>query len=248
MGALRVGRLRFGFHGLLGVSCLATVLHARCTGRGVASAVLATTLLALTSTGQLKHAPVSTTIMPGVVAPHREAFARTIALMLYYNVRISWLMGWLDNEVAYALLLVGAVAWLAPKPSALRNGNTLIFGVPIWVGVCGDAGFQFAALVSGDAGFSFATTVTVPFLLMTHLVTLIVAFAFTLAFRGYLSTTAVYAASAGLVAFILVSSAYEEMALGVLAGSLVSLALYRVSTTEPSDSRRAGEAPVPPPR
>jgi hypothetical protein len=36
----------------------------------------------------------------------------------------------------------------------------------------------------------------------------------------------------------------------VLAGSLVALALYRVSTTGPSkhQDRRAGEAPVPPPR
>jgi hypothetical protein len=134
MGALRLGRLRFGFHGLLGSACLALVLHARwsLSGRSVACAVLATTLLALTSTTQLKHAPVSTTIMPGVVAPHREAFARTIALMLYYNVRICWLQRWLDSDVVYALLLVGAVAWREPAQATARkpgHANRLGSGV-----------------------------------------------------------------------------------------------------------------------
>jgi hypothetical protein len=104
----RVGKLRFGFHGSVGIlalvfTTLATYLYYcqeqqqqqddRPTTRiailifvisQVLNAVLATQAASL-----LPQVPDWTEIMPGIVAPHKEAFRRTMAVLHYLVARVT---------------------------------------------------------------------------------------------------------------------------------------------------------------
>ena len=101
----RLGRLRFGAHGLMGCTSLVLTLwtmkvldataessHGSLNPSTVALVLANQALLAgLAShaTTLLPQVPPFTTIVPGlIVAPHKEAFQRTISIMLYLNCRI----------------------------------------------------------------------------------------------------------------------------------------------------------------
>ena len=96
---MRIGRLQMGsrpwHHGLLGAASLLLTGAAVATERRwlQLASVAATTPLALGSTRLLSHAPEFTAIARGIVAPHREAYKRTIAVVLYINVRLLWALG-----------------------------------------------------------------------------------------------------------------------------------------------------------
>ena len=171
---MKVGRLRFEAHGFLGVASLALVAYALARPSSpsrVAASVVATTLLACGSLSLIATAPLNTTIAPGVDAPHRAAFSRTIAVCLYINLRLAWAHGWWDDllqwggaaggvasprpplsaRCAYGACVLAWATWLAPR-HALANGNTWIFVVPIFAGVGADAAHQLLSL-GVEAGF-----------------------------------------------------------------------------------------------
>jgi hypothetical protein len=198
----KVGRLRFGLHGILGV--VATILNVVAlanTGNPtyICSLVVTTSLLAFDARSLISQVPEKTRITAWIVAPHREAFQRTIAILHYVNLRICREMQWLPatdpyyNAVYFSLV---AFCWtlFLPIGSDFSNGNTWIFVIPMFAGVSFDAWQQ---------ALGGKTFVTLSFLLCTQLSALTIAFVFTLAFRAYVDIKAIYALSAICVAGLL---------------------------------------------
>ena len=148
----------------------------------------------------LGHAPEKTVIARGIVAPHREAYKRAIGVVLYVNVRLAWacdLLGARFYGVACALL----AAKLTPT-KAFDNGNTFVFVVPIFCGVGLDAVRQLRCIVGQECAWN-AEVATLRTVAAVQFVALLVSFAFTLGFRGYIRLARLYAVSAGAVAGIL---------------------------------------------
>lgn len=211
----------FGFHGSLGIAC--AVLHVVALSltsppRHVVVACVATsTTLALHARSLVAHAPLRTVIAKGVVAPHREAFKRTIAMMLYVNLRICKQAGILpQRRWLYETLLLLGVAQFIPTKN-LSNGNTWVFVVPMFVGASLDAFWQLL-----DAP---TTRVTLRFLLSTQLGALCLSFAFTLAFRKILDAFWVYTWAAACVVGRFARLASGSGTLGLIASATVSATL-----------------------
>ncbi|KAJ1403483.1 hypothetical protein B484DRAFT_338418 [Ochromonadaceae sp. CCMP2298] len=198
----KMGRLRFGLHGILGV--IATILNVVAlvnTGNStyICSLVVTTSLLALDARSLIAQVPEKTRINAWIVAPHREAFQRTIAILHYVNLRICRQLQWLPAtdpyyNAAYFSLMAFCWTLFLPIGSDFSNGNTWIFVIPMFTGVTIDAWQQ---------AFGGETFVTLNFLLTTQLSALTIAFVFTLAFRQYVNIKAVYALSAICVAALL---------------------------------------------
>lgn len=229
--AMRIGRLVFGtrpwHHGLLGSASLGATLLAVATLRPflIAASIALTTGLALGAIPLRAKAPRSTAIARGVVAPHREAYARTIAVCLYVNFRLAFAMGWLPTG-AYRCVVAAFVAWLVPR-RGFGNLNTWIFVVPIFLGIGADAAHQFSA-----AGSAWNENIDARLLLGVQTVVLCVAFGFTLAFRGYCDLVRLYAASAGALAGVVaVVAAYRRSAAVVAAA--VALGIDRWCAANP---------------
>jgi hypothetical protein len=148
----------------------------------------------------LQQVPHSTQIFPGVVAPHREAFLRTAWMMQYLAARIIIKCVPQSNNVFTAaqydyfdaILAPIILAWrgypLVPKFYSTNwcNGNTWIFVVPMFVGVCADAYQQYR----------YNDVVDTVHLLTVELSGLLMAFAFTLGFRQYIPMSVVYVGAA----------------------------------------------------
>ena len=168
-------------HGFLGSFSLAVTTGAVVSrdSRLILLTILATTPLSLNSMTLLGHAPPFTAIARGIVAPHREAYKRTIAVALYINVRLVFAMGWWPSSLGagYGVAVALWAAWLCPRTS-FDNGNTFIFVAPIFGGVAWDAGHQLACLGSGSCAWN-AEVATVGTLLGAQVATLVVAFSFT---------------------------------------------------------------------
>lgn len=215
----QVASLRFGVHGIGGI--LSVLLTEVCRSRQqpsprsddddtspsfgdllllISSQVLDFALV-YHANGLLPQVPSQTAIVPWIVAPHREAFRRTIGMMQYLVVRILCrvLCQRLRN-IDTTLALVGTCACLAVpyarlvpwtllrgspdnrRQHLLGNGNTWIFVLPIWLGTTGDL---WQMIRWGDV-------ISVRQLLQVELVGLGLAFGFTLAFRNVVPMWLVY--------------------------------------------------------
>ena len=192
-----LGALRFGFHGIGGIVCVALTLAAFHHHQAILLhwiSQVVNGILATHATTLLSQVPARTAIIPGwIVAPHKEAFKRTIGMMQYLVVRIvcSKLLG-LSPVAAFAAVTVPYLLSLVPNRNTFRrgsldNGNTWIFVLPIWVGTTAD---MMVLFWYGDQLISLQQ------LLQVELVGLGLAFGFTLAFRNYLPMPFVYAMAA----------------------------------------------------
>ena len=151
---LRIGRLNFGTrpwsHGLLGcMSFCITALSLLLPHRWLkVASIFFTTPLAFGSIPLLGHAPKFTPIARGIVAPHREAYKRTISVILYINVRLLFALNfWPLSSTLYGATVAVWAACLFPR-GAYHNGNTFIFAMPIFLGIGWDAHWQLRCLFS----------------------------------------------------------------------------------------------------
>lgn len=155
----------------------------------------------------LKSSPYSN-ILPGIRAPHKEAFRRTISVLHYTVTRIATkqlllFVQLLHNQHYYRTTTLQAVSvtllvwrWWPLVPSFstadLVNGNTWIFVMPIFIGVTGDLWQVLSSLLLHQQN----DIVSFRQILQVQWIAQIIAFAFTLAFRNYLSMPWVYLGSA----------------------------------------------------
>jgi len=145
----------------------------------------------------LPQVPNQTAILPWIVAPHKEAFRRTIGVMQYLVVRILCKVVCQTWQVHETITLCGTccclalpyarlVPWTLFSHGNLGNGNTWIFVLPIWFGTTGDL---WQMVQWGDL-------ISVSQLLHVELVGLGLAFGFTLAFRNIVPMPIVYSVAA----------------------------------------------------
>jgi hypothetical protein len=216
-----LGRLRVGFHAICATCALIVTVVAVLlpTWRPVVLlSVLLNSLTARDASTLLPQVPLKTEIVPGrIVAPHREAFKRTMAVMHYANLRI--LEKLYDNgsteewkstpptmttttlaRTYYASCWALGWYWFAPTRSDVRNGNTWIFVVPMFAAVITDVPAQLVGKHRGGT----AAMMQLEHYLLIELSALIIAFGFTLAFRGYVSVPRIYFGSALCVAGLFV--------------------------------------------
>jgi hypothetical protein len=196
---LRWGSLRFGFHGIWAI--LTFVVTTICFVSGnkfyLWPSMIGNQVLALHAYSLLDQVPRSTTICRGFVAPHQEAFKRTIAMMNYTNLRLA--QPWIPSAIYYPL---SALSWwqFAPLHSDFRNGNTWIFVVPMFFGVSLD--MTQSLVMKHYCGLSSSSLVSWRWLLGVHMSAMSMAFAFTLSFRGMISIQRIYFGAAFFVALL----------------------------------------------
>lgn len=217
-------RLRFGFHGVCAslalcvtAAALSVLLWSSTTETNksnttrinllVYASVLFNTITAFQARQLLDQVPLETEIVPGVVAPHREAFKRTMSMMHYANLRILGCM-WLSssNSIYKLFLAVFIYIHFVPRGATLDNGNTWIFVIPMCIGTTVDF-CQYVFLPNGLA--------SVVHYLLIEWCSLVIAFFFTLAFRGYFTVFIIYIVSALVVATLFGGGLY------VIASSIV---------------------------
>jgi hypothetical protein len=188
------GKLRFGHHGILATLALvATVIaYKSLDALSIHASVLLTTITALDARSLMPQVPKQSVIVPGVSAPHREAFSRTMSMMHYANGRILGHLYQWETTMVYQALLLYTWTRFVPIHSPLDNGNTIIFVVPIFLGVSLDI-YQCLYL---------ETSIDISHYLLLQLSALVIAFYFTLAFRGYFTVKQIYIASSLVVAGI----------------------------------------------
>jgi len=237
---IKIGRLDFKAHGLLGTAGLVLLGATLCCSTETArylimASIPVTTGLAYGSYALLGHAPERTVIARGIVAPHREAYKRAIGVVLYVNVRLAWacdLLGARIYGVACALL----AARLAPT-KAFDNGNTFVFVVPIFCGVGLDAVRQLRCIAAQECAWN-AEVATLRTVAAVQFVALLVSFAFTLGFRGYIRLARLYALSAGAVAGILGALAGGGLTGAVAVGMISAFLLDRwIAARPPPDAK-----------
>lgn len=189
----RLGKLRIGIHGLLGcASLIATQIAIRPFVRVPISLITCQVLNALTvhqAKALLHQVPASSSILGSwIVAPHKEAFIRTIAILQYLIVRVVSL--WLVTEAYFTharFIRLALSVWRYgplvpwPKTTAWVNGNTWIFVVPMWLGVTADLYVQYTL-----------DCFTIEQYLVIQRLGLLLAFGFTLGFRRYMPMPLVY--------------------------------------------------------
>ena len=193
--------------------------------------VLGTLTTAIGSYGLLPQVPQTSKITWFIIPPHREAFKRTIAIVGYLNIRLIHQMGWWSlllssvpttlfglnmEEMAFPVVLsLYNFRHFFPLKPNFANGNTWVFVIPMWLGISVDTVHQFPSspttkwlFGSLSYGSYFCNdiwnthVVDVPYLLITLLCALQVAFLFTLAFRGYVNIRTCYWTSATVVAVL----------------------------------------------
>ena len=200
--AFRFGKLLFGFHGLLGITCLVltstAIHHPSLIWKLVLPSQICNLMLVNDAFSLLSQVPTSTQIFPGVVAPHKEAFQRTIWVMQYLIARISTkifhesLRNSISTDGNYISILESIVILWRYYPLIPQlnidwwNGNTWIFVIPIFIGVSGDIYVYF---IYGDI-------FQIYHLLLGELLGLCLAFGFTLGFRRYIPMPIVYCGAA----------------------------------------------------
>lgn len=196
-----VGKLQFGFHGMLGVFTMGLTFYVTRfpNTRIIAILQIALFVLNMQAKDLIRQAPTTTQIIPGFVASHRIGFERTIAIMNYLIFRlflkcISEDDIFANNTVARQLLhnmsiLILVITWLLLLPNdwaMATNGNTFVVVIPIAFGAGSDL-LQFTLF---DEDMTEITQ-----LLNAEMVGLVLAFGFTLALRGYLYMNLIYAMS-----------------------------------------------------
>ncbi len=199
-------RLRFGFHGLcasfaFGITSAALLIEATSTTNETSflssvftfSSILFNTATAYQARQLLDQVPLQTEIVPGVVAPHREAFKRTMSIMHYANLRILGCIFLTNDTVLYKLFLSWFIyEMFLPRSCSFDNGNTWIFVIPMFLGTTLD--------VCQYTWFSPGGILRIPHYLLIEWSALVIAFFFTLAFRGYFTVYQIYIVSAVAVA------------------------------------------------
>ena len=160
----RFGKLLFGFHGFLDIMCVVltttAIYHPSLPLSLVIPSQICNLILVNDAYALLNQVTTSTQIFPGVVAPHKEAFQRTIWVMQYLIARV--ITKFIQQQIQYysntrdysyfSILESTVVLWrhypLIPQLHIdWWNGNTWIFVIPIFIGVSGDIYVYF---VYGD--------------------------------------------------------------------------------------------------
>jgi hypothetical protein len=161
--------------------------------------IVANETLAIHSYTLLNQVPLSTRIIPGFMAPHREAFKRTIAMMHYTNLR---LIGNRYSQPSPIYKILIAIVWwqFLPLNSDWSNGNTWVFVVPIFVGVSLDI---LQSMLLKDFCGHDQDLVSWRWLLGVHLSAMIMAFGFTMAFRNIIIIQQIYFGAAFFVALLI---------------------------------------------
>lgn len=222
------GALRFGTHGWSGVASTTLTLAAAFAARHYSesavsstlslSAIVAASISASSGVPLIGQAPVRTVISKNVIPPHREAFRRTASSVYYLSGRIAWnhmrryfgnLGSSNDGNASLAILdwtcgcfaVLYAAKYFLPRihETEWRNGNTYVFVVPMASGIIADAIFQTPLLQCNKSSCWNEDIVTEVDLLWILLSALVVAFVFTLAFRGMLGVRKCYWGSACIV-------------------------------------------------
>jgi len=213
------GRLRFGFHGIwaiftvvitLTTFCAVTLTKETTPTRLILSTILANAVLAVDATSLIDQVPQSTVIASKpiwIVAPHKEAFQRTMAVMHYLNLRLSrqFFATWFATQWVPLYVTLSLYCWSLfwPFSADFKNGNTYFFVLPMFGGVTLDL------LLQGCFFTARGEYLTTQYLLGIQLSALAVAFAFTLAFRGYVSIRPLYFGSAAVLGCLLVGVIYQ---------------------------------------
>lgn len=219
----RVGKLRFGFHGVLGIVSTIVTMMAFVFNTDqllVLLTVILTTILGVDALQLLDQVPLQSRITEYIIAPHREAFQRTITMVLYINLRICGEMSWVPPNYAggYHALLVCCWVLFVPLHSSFCNGNTWLFVVPMFLGVSADLTQHLLLLLTEEnqqllVGCCQAGFISVQMLLLTQFSALIIAFLFTLAFRTYINIRTVYFIAVFIVSLLLVQVAVSISAI-----------------------------------
>lgn len=215
------GKLRFGTHGWSGVVSTTFTLAAAVAAHHYSESALSSTLsLCAAVTASISassgvpligQAPVRTVISKNVIPPHREAFRRTASSVYYLSSRIAWnhIRRYNDDHASLTMLdwvwgcfaILYAIQYFLPRihETEWRNGNTYVFVLPMASGIIADAIFQIPLLQCSESSCWNNDIVSEVDLLCVLLSALVVAFVFTLAFRGTCSIQKCYWGSAFVV-------------------------------------------------
>lgn len=216
----RIGALRFGVHGVVGIISVIQVSYALFSsymGHAIPSwlALSAVSSCIINSVGSyelLNQVPTTSKIASWIFPPHREAFKRTIAITGYLNIRLlhewQWFLG--RESILFPLILFMYTNYhFFPFNSDYSNGNTWVFVLPMFLGFNIDTFKQFPVMdfkaLSVESLKSSLTNarwhhvhewnterVDETYLLLTLLCALQIAFMFTVAFRGRMSIQRCY--------------------------------------------------------
>ena len=164
----------------------------------------------------IDQAPRQTVVMSRpfqVIPPHRDAFLRTSYSIFYLCMRIAWnitssysLHGKQSWIWSLVLLHYALSKFIPSKTIDWTNGNTWIFIVPMALGLSVDALMQLPAIQCTQFGTSCWNDdiVTQRNLLWILLSGLVIAFVFTVAFRGVMSVKRCYWGAALVVWLIVI--------------------------------------------
>ena len=217
-----------GISGLISTMlvCIAIVAHHVYIIPNTLSVLAAIASVVTASSGMniVDQAPKQTIVMEWpfkVIPPHRDAFKRTAYSIYYLCGRICWttiqyhhrrrghsaiatttVLNWIWGISALLYAMTKFVP--LPRDLDLSNGNTWIFVIPMAIGLTVDAMFQLPMLSQGDQLRWNEDVITQVDLLWILLVGLVVAFVFTLAFRGVLGIRKCYWMAAILVHAIVI--------------------------------------------
>lgn len=221
-----------GISGLLStlLVCIAIVAHHVYIIPNTLSILAAIASVVTASSGMniVDQAPKQTAVMEWpfkVIPPHRDAFKRTAYSIYYLCGRICWntiqyhhhrrdhgatttsttstfVLNWIWGMSALLYAMTKFVP--LPRDLDLSNGNTWIFVIPMAIGLTVDAMFQLPMLSQGGQLRWNEDVITQIDLLWILLVGLVVAFVFTLAFRGVLGIRKCYWMAAILVHAIVI--------------------------------------------
>ena len=233
---IKIGRLDFKAHGLLGTAGLAAARrrallqhgHRALPYHGINSSHDG---LSMGSYALLGHAPEKTVIAhasPRLIARPISA----ASAVLYVNVRLAWACDLLDARL-YGVACALLAARLTQQSSLITEHARFRCAHLLRAGLDGPA----AALVGNECAWNaeVATLRTVP---AVQFVALLVSFAFTLGFRGYIRLARLYALSAGAVAGILGALAGGGLVGAVAVGMISAFLLDRwIAARPPPDPK-----------
>ncbi|KAL7491828.1 hypothetical protein ACHAWT_001103 [Skeletonema menzelii] len=201
-------------HGITGLVstllvCIAICAHHVNIMPHAASILAAIASIVTASSGMsiVDQAPKQTIVMERpfkVIPPHRDAFKRTAASIYYLSARLCWnaisdRATTSNNNDAWNWIwgisaLCYSIMKFVPNPHDvdLTNGNTWVFVIPMAAGLAVDSLFQLPFLQFNDGLCWNEDVITQIDLLWVLLSGLVVAFVFTLAFRGVLGIQRCY--------------------------------------------------------
>lgn len=168
----RVGPFRFGIHGVAGLLSFIFVTYGLILSKqkqqlnGISIVIVISTLISsIGSYSLLSQVPNTSHISSWIIPPHREAFKRTIAIIVYLNLRLVHLWQWNfqgmsingndaniilhDRSLIFPVLLLVYTNYnFFPLHLDYTNGNTWVFVVPMFLAINIDAIYQFPSIVS----------------------------------------------------------------------------------------------------